>query len=178
MDTSVQILPAGGYSYRLRLDGRLPPLWAGDLASGLAAQEISILSGRGRGAGLNWKAELLLDFTAAQVVPERVDYLKLAASSSGAAFAGKVRLSHFACNRLPNGLLEVWVYGPDQPGFLARVLGRMAVSLLFLAEFDIETRSGRIEDRFVLIGMGGIAPSEEVQKALERNLRSLCEARE
>lgn len=171
---SVRITPAQDRTHRLRLEGRLPPLWAGDLATGLAAQEISVLSGRGRGSGLNWTAELLLDFSAAQVSPDRVDYLKLASSSSGTAFAGSIRLTRFACNRLPNGLLEVWVYGPDQPGFLARVLGRMAVSLLFLAEFDIETRAQQIEDRFVLIGMGGLAPTEEVKQALERNLRLLC----
>ena len=173
MEASTQIIPEQDRLYRLRMNGRLQPLWAADLATGLAALRIQIVSARGKRVGLEWHAELLLDFSRSSTLPEALDYQKLASTKNSRTFAGKPRVTRFSSNRLPDGMLEVWVYGPDQSGFLAQLLGRMANTMLFLTEFDINTLGDRIEDRFILVGMGNVSPSPETQEALERTLRTL-----
>jgi hypothetical protein len=161
-----------GRQYRLTLTGRLSPLWAGDLTSGLAAHRVGILSGWGRGSGLDWTAELLLDFSASTAIPEGIDYVRLTSSGSGADLNQALRVSRHVCARLPSGLLDVRVFGPDQPDFLARLLGRMAMVVLFPTEFEINTRGGMIDDRFVLGGPGHAAPAPAAERFLDDLLTS------
>jgi hypothetical protein len=100
------------------------------------------------------------------VFPESLDYVTLAKTNSTPLIAA-VKLSRYTCSRLPSGALEARVSGPDQSGFLARLLCRFVLLGLFLTEFDIDTQGDQIDDRFVLVCAGGVSPSPAVQQSLE-----------
>lgn len=174
MDLSARIVCERDRCYRLQLQGRLTPLWPSQLTTALASHRIGILSGRAKGTGLNWNAEFLLDFTASTADPESLDYATLAKTETPAELGGTVRLSRYTCSQLPDGRLEARVFGPDQSGFLARLLCRMVLLGLFPTEFDINTQGDQIDDRFVLVCTGGASASAAVHKSLDNLLRSFC----
>src|SRR5579864_6897952 len=115
MTASAQLLSEPGGGHRLKLEGRLPPLWAGNLATGLASNRVGIISGRAKETGLDWSAEFVLDFQATSSPPASLDFVKLAHSENREVFGGAIRIARYTVSRLPSGMLEVSIQGPDQP---------------------------------------------------------------
>jgi hypothetical protein len=164
-------LPTG--LHELKITGNFThPHWMAFLFSGLAASSVSIVSGRAmQNAGGQWEARLTLDFTSVVVRPESVDYVALALQKPAQTDARAPKLTRFQISRRIDRSLEVTLDGPDQIGFLGRVLGRMSLLMLFPVEMEITTISGTIRDKIVVRGIGGTAPDESAKTSLETLLR-------
>ncbi|RYG72996.1 hypothetical protein EON80_03635, partial [bacterium] len=120
------------------------------LFSGLAASAVSIVSGRAmQGASGVWDARLTLDFTSVVVRPESINYVGLALQKPALTDARAPKLTRFQIARRIDRSLEVTLDGPDQIGFLGRVLGRMSLLMLFPVEMEIATVTGNIRDKIV-----------------------------
>lgn len=168
-DPTAQLKPDRGRRYRLEIQGRLPLFWAANLAAGLATRGISIVSGRAVRQHLDWTAAFVIDATHATTDLDRLDCVRLAQTDCVVTGTAEVQLTRFTCTRLDAGL-EVRLYGPDQGGFLAKMLRKMALLTLFPVQFEIATPAGRIEDVFMLSGVGGSAPTENARAAFEKML--------
>ena len=170
--TSISRAPNG--DHELRLQGQFERAhWVAFLFSGLSRLEIAVISGKAtRDRDRNWNARFTLDFRGSQAVPERVDYLQLAQQETTSAFAPPL-LSEFAITRRSDQALEVILQGPDQIGFLGRILLKLSLLTLFPIEMEINTVSGRIHDRIVFCGIGGLPPGTSVDASLEAMLRGL-----
>jgi hypothetical protein len=164
-------LPTG--LHELKITGNFThPHWMAFLFSGLAASGVSIMSGRAmqNGNGI-WEARLSLDFTSVVVRPEGIDYVSLALQKPTQTDAKAPRLTKFQISRRIDRSLEVTLDGPDQIGFLGRVLGRMSLLMLFPIEIEITTVSGNIRDKVTVRGIGGAPPDESAKTSLETMLR-------
>jgi hypothetical protein len=158
----------------VKLWGRLPLGWPGALSAGLTARGVSILNGFARRSMGNWDAELTVRPPAGHL--GEVDYLALAVK--GSAPSGEVpivlerftleRSRHVGAERL---LLDVW--GIDRVGFLGSLLGRLAGLSLFPEAMAIETRGDTVVDSFTLRAIGGMRPTDTVEKALHAQLLGL-----
>lgn len=160
-------LPTG--LYELKITGSFThPHWMAFLFSGLAASGVSVVSGRAMQASSGlWEARLTLDFASVVVRPDTIDYVALALQKPAQTDARAPRLSRFQIARRMDRSLEVTLDGPDQIGFLGRVLGRMSLLMLFPVEMEITTVSGTIRDKIVVRGIGGTAPDESAKTSLE-----------
>ena len=163
-----------GGQYEIRIEGRFAhPHWVSFLFSGLSQQQISIVSGRAlQDARLEWDARFVLDFRFSTAVPQNLDYVALAEKNPPQNDTGMPRLSHFEIKGHLRGM-EVLISGPDQVGFLGRLMRKLSLLALFPVEIDINTVSGVINDRIVLQTIGGGAVSETVRAALQALLRDL-----
>ena len=170
---SVRARALGAERYQFYLEGSLPPGWAGNLASGLAAQRISIERGEARAErGGIWTARFEVERLAGARPFESIDIAKLAATDAGEGFATPLRLfdSSVEASQDRGGCLVVAVTAQDSVGFLAALLRRLAFFSLFPVEMRLETRRGRIEDALWLRGAGDRAPSARAHDALRRAL--------
>ena len=160
--------------YELHIEGRFAhPHWISFLFSGLSQQKISIVSGRAeQNARLEWNARFDLDFRLSMAVPRNLDYVAMAEKNPPATDAEMPRLSKFEVKGHARGI-EVLISGPDQVGFLGRLMRKLSLLALFPVEIDIDTVSGVISDRIVLQTIGGGAVSESVRTALGTLLRDL-----
>lgn len=174
MATSSITRAQGGW-YELSLKGVFPhPHWIAFLFSGLAESQVSVVSGRAlRDDNLQWDTRLMLDFARSQAMPEALDYVALAQRKPSAADMTMPRLSRFETRRTRDNSLEMTLEGPDQIGFLGRLLSRVSLLTLFPIQIEINTVSGAIRDRIVMRGIGGVAPAETSDAALQNLLRSL-----
>lgn len=171
---SVRLLPGGGH--HLAIQGQFThPHWFVFLFQGLAERQVSVESGWARSGKTNqWDSELVLDFRRSAATPETLNYVELALQKRPAPEQVELpRLSRFSVARTADESLELRVEGPDQVGFLARLLRRVSGMMLLPTEIEIATLSGRIQDRFVLRGPTGGPPDEGDRQALEVLLKSL-----
>ena len=173
---SISRLPGG--AHKLTIQGRFnSPHWLVVLFLGLAEQKISVQSGRARcGEANHWEGEIVLDFSHSTSKPEALNYVEMALRQIPVPPDKLPRLTRFAVTRRADQALEAEVEGPDQTGFLARLLGRASLLLLFPTEIDIATVEGRVLDRFVFRGFAGAAPSEANSQSLESLLAGLVTA--
>lgn len=163
---------ATGSLHELWLHGRIShPHWLVFLLSGLAASNVSVISGRATQTALDWDARLVLDFRGALNEPSELDYSALAEKKPITPTTASPRLTRHSVSRRADGNLEVNVEGPDQIGFLGRFLGRLSLIMLFPIEIEINTVLGKIHDRVVLCSIGGTAPDESAKTSLERLLQ-------
>lgn len=163
---------ASGSLHELQMHGRIShPHWLVFLLSGMAAANVSVISGRAVQTALEWDARLLLDFRRASIEPGGLDYSALAESKPSVPATASPKLSRYSISRRADGSLEVQVEGPDQIGFLGRFLGRLSLVMLFPTEIEINTVLGQIHDRVVLRSIGGITPDESAQASLDTLLR-------
>ena len=161
--------------HELRLQGPFPhPHWIAFLFAGLAQSGVSVVSGRAvQDDKQEWDARINLDFKNSKVTPESLDYIALAARKPVSADMTIPRLSRFQITPRYDGSLEVTLEGPDQIGFLGRLLGRLSLLMLFPSELDINTVSGTIRDRIVLRGIMGTLPAQTMKESLETLLKGL-----
>jgi hypothetical protein len=161
--------------YQLAMEGRFDPGWICGLSHGLAERRISIMRVEAaRGLGRHWESRLDLDFSAAELAPDTVDYLQLSKLPATAlALAEPVVLDDYQIERSTKceGSLYVEANGPDRLGVLSSLLNTFSLFSLFPAEMLVETKNKRIFDRFWLKGMGGSAPSHEAVTALRERMR-------
>jgi hypothetical protein len=160
--------------YDLTIKGQFfHPHWVAHLSAGLAGQGVSIMSGRAAEEDdLEWSAQFTLDFQGSAAAPEAVDYVGLAAKTLPADLA-KVSLTRFRLSRRTDQQLELVLEGPDQIGFLGRILMRLSLLAQFPSEMDINTVAGQIKDRIILHGIGGKGPAEVAKNSLDGMLKQL-----
>lgn len=175
MESSFQLKPRDGSLRELALTGSFPPRWPGNLTAALAAQNINIVSAHAVKKRFEWDATFVLDLSQFSGDIDSVNFTELAYTEPDDLPDGAVQLTRYALQRLPTGDLEVSISGPDQIGFLARLLRRMTVLTLFPREFDIDTVSGRIKDRIVLGGIGNLMPTPAVMNSLENALQGMTQ---
>jgi hypothetical protein len=170
--SSISALPNG--HNQLKISGRFThPHWMAFLFSGLSAANVSVISGRAVQNETQWEANWVLDFSRSGIAPQSLDYVGLALQRpTQTGGAGALSLTRYQIARRPDQSLEVWLHGPDQIGFLGRVLSRLSLIMLFPTEIDINTSGGQIRDYIVFRGIGGMAPNDEAQKALDILLKS------
>lgn len=161
--------------HTLRVNGALPPGWAGRVAAGLAARSISIVRGRARRDGpITWRGE----FEVAPPPGTPVEGLDLAVlawlrnPSPGAPT--RVTLTRYRVDELPGEIL-VAVEAHDQVGLLDRLLGVFAMFGLFPREMELDTREGVAMDRFYLRAVGDRAPPGDLAAALRGMLARLAD---
>jgi hypothetical protein len=170
---SVRARPLGADRFQFYIEGSLPPGWAGNLASGLAAQRVSIERGEARAErGGVWAARFEVQRLAGAQPFASIDIAKLASTDAGEGFATPLRLIDFSVASTDDrgGCLELGVTALDTVGFLAALLRRLSYFSLFPIEMRLETRGDRIDDRLWLRGAGDRAPSARAQEALRRAL--------
>lgn len=175
-----EIRRADGGQFTLQLWGRLRPGWSGSLAEALSGQRVSLVRGFARKFGaMRWLAEFNLARTEGAADPLGLDYLELAGRPLPSGWRRPIRLDSFKL--LPSakhgGSLLLEVEGDDEVGFLGALLMRLAFLSLFPEELHIDTRDGRVHDRFHLVGIGKSRPSESAGEALETMLQGLVRAR-
>jgi hypothetical protein len=170
---SVRIRALGSERYVFHIDGMLPPGWAGNLASGLAAQHVSIERGEARAErGGVWTARFEVQRLAGAAPFANLDLAKLAATDAGEGFATPLRLVDFSVDWAADrgGCLALTVSAHDTVGFLAALLRRLSYFALFPIEMRLETRGDRIDDALWLRGAGDRVPSARAREALRRAL--------
>ncbi len=169
-----ELREAGGLQV-LRLEGRLPPGWAGALSLGLSRRGIAVVRGFGRKTPRgHWVAEIQMRAGSLGRDPRAVDYGALALSGSRDVGRVAIRLEGFRVERqTPGGPLLLEVAGEDRVGFLGSLLDSLAGLSLFPEEMEIDTLASLAHDRFQLRATGGRSPSDEAQRALGRLLRSM-----
>jgi hypothetical protein len=168
MEFSVR-LGAGG-QHQLELQGSCRnPHWVTALFQGLSDYRISIVSGHAAvGLQGDWHARFHLDCSACSTDVARIDYSALTERTTSTLLVAEAPLlSTFNVSRRPDQSLELRIDAPDQRGFLGRILARISGLGLFPVSMEIGTINGRINDRLVFRGIGGLVPSESIPKSLE-----------
>lgn len=162
------VTPAAHGLQELKIQGLFPhPHWMVFLLSGLADRQVSVVGGRAiQQINHSWLANFQLDFRRSATQPEGVDYLLLAGQRASHAPTAPPRLTSFSVVRRPDSALEMTVHGPDQLGFLGKLLGEVSLLALYPTEMEINTLGGQIKDKIVLRGIAGSAPSESIEHSL------------
>lgn len=162
----------------VRIWGKMPYDWIANLSTGVAVAGISIERGAARKlAASEWQANFELIPRESGPVPEEIDYLRLARTGRGTAPGAVLTLDGFSFTEDSlRGALHLEVRASDRTGFLGAFLDRLSFFSLFPEEMTIETRGGKVLDRFWLRGVGGQSPSAAVAAALHRNLEALLAA--
>ncbi len=159
--------------YELKIKGRLThPHWMAFLFSGLSAAGVSVVSGRAAQDETGWDARWILDFTRSESAPESLDYVAMSLKKPDTFTVGAPVLSGYQIVRRGDQSLEVQLQGPDQIGFLGRVLSRLSSIMLFPIAVEVETPAGQLRDTIVFRGIGGMAPNADAQKSLDILLKS------
>ncbi len=166
-------------SYELSIYGFFPhPHWMVFLFSGLADSKVSVLSGKAiQDSTRRWDATFRLDFKHSDATPEYMDYVALAQTKSLLSGTGMPKLTAFRLARKRDEGIEVHLEGPDQVGFLGKLLSQASLLALFPVEMEVNTVSSHIQDRIVFRGFGGLAPDAHADVALKNLLNNLVEAR-
>ncbi len=162
------VTPSANGLQELRIDGLFPhPHWMVFLLSGLAERQVSVVGGHAtQQISHKWDAIFHLDFRRSLLSPEGVDYLSLAGKRAVHTPASPPQLSVFQVRRRPDSALEIIVQGPDQLGFLGKLLGEVSLLALYPTEMEISTVGSHIKDKIVLRGIGGSAPSDNIEASL------------
>ncbi|HYD42147.1 MAG TPA: hypothetical protein VEB43_15060 [Anaeromyxobacter sp.] len=170
---AVEIEALGPARRRVELRGSLPVGWSGRLASGLAAQRVSIVRGWARDRGGSWDAQLELELPpSSDLTPALV--LRLTepdAAPRRAALSGLELLDHRLVRAGADVVIEI--EAADGRGLLDRVLRCFALYGLFPREMELETTDGLVHDVFTLRSMHGGAPEPATVAALASKLRGI-----
>ena len=144
------------------------PYWIAALFSGLSELGVSVVSASGAHDPRNgWNARMALGFGGSRWQPEQVDYAALVNRQVYTAGLPLPRLSGFLLARRADHGLEARLAAPDQAGFLCRLLPRISSLALYPVELETGTAGGRIRDRLVFRGIGGLAPGDTAFASLQ-----------
>jgi len=160
--------------HELHLTGHFQhPHWVAFLFTALAAQHISIVSGRAlQDANQEWDARFELNFDRSTSTPDALDYIALTGQTSMPADTAQPQLTSYTLTPRASGL-EVQLIGPDQIGFLGRILRRISLLALFPVDIQIATVAGSIKDRITFRAIGGGPVSEGVLSMLDNLLKEM-----
>lgn len=179
--TQVTLHHHGLQRYELGLHGRLEPGWAGRLSNGLAQRKINIMRVEAaRSAGWKWHSTIDLDFFAAAVKPDAIDFVSLMQAAPAPVTAPETLLiDDYQMERSTrcDGSLYLELSGPDRIGLLSSLLNIFSLYSLFPAEMLVETQRNRVFDRFWLKGLGGSTPSEEATTAIRERMRECMQVK-
>ncbi len=168
----VSVVPLGAAARRIELRGVLPPGWAGRLASGLAAQRISVVRGwAAEHEGGRWEAQLQVELPQYTIDLTPAAVLQLTGPDVAplrSALDGLELLSYRIGQAGDDAVVEL--EAADARGFLDRVLRLFALHGLFPREMNIETSDGMVHDVFRLRDIHGRAPDPQTLAALESKL--------
>lgn len=174
---NVDLTPSTDGLHDLRMHGAFAhPHWVAFLFSGLAAQGISVVSGRAMQtpAG-NWNAEFRLDFRRSHAIVQTIDFRALCEKTHFPGTRTELKLLSAHVVRRTDDNLEIRISGPDQVGFLSALISKVSLLGLFPIELEIMTVSARVQDRLVFAGIGGSAPGAGVQSSLQAMLSGLVQ---
>lgn len=168
-----EITPCKQGTSSLRVWGRLPPGWVGNLSSGLSRNSINIISATARKENLSWSAEF-------QIAPkgctdlDTIDYVALATDEISAEAPVNFSLDEllFGEPDRHQGSLYLEIKARDQLGFLGALLNQLSLYSLFPESMIIETVNSKVFDRFWIKGIGGSSPSANAMATLKRRLES------
>jgi hypothetical protein len=165
---------ARGSRHVLHLSGAFHAGWAGRLAGGLAARQVSVVRAMAqRGKTHQWTAELEVEVLDPALDLSTIDCLALIRDrSEPAPPPGDLVLTSYRLVPRP-GALEVAVTAPDAVGQLDRVLRTFAFFGLFPCALRLETRGASMDGLFQLQALGQTEPRLQVIEGLERRLAGL-----
>jgi UTP:GlnB (protein PII) uridylyltransferase len=171
-----EVTDLGERSYRIRLGGFFGPAWMANLCKGMAEHRLSIDKAHAmRARNQSWMAELVVVALEGASDPHYLPYVKVAESMEMSHGAPLV-LSRYELVHTPDhgGTLKLEIDADDTLGLLGSLLARLADLQLYPVEMHIETQNRRAHDCLWLgtLGLGGQAPSHEVQQELDRVLRA------
>lgn len=169
-EATATIVTESGGLHRVELGGSFShPHWLAFLCGGLSAEGVSVVSGRAsRVEPLRWEGHFLVDGPV-----DGLDVVALAGRRPAVRDALVPRLTSYTLARRADRDLELGVEAPDERGFLGRLLSRVSLLTLLPVAVEIDTRGGRVSDRFVLSGIGSSKPGAEVQEALATMLETM-----
>ncbi len=157
----------------LHLTGSLHLGWAGRLAAGLAARQISVVRASARRGSTRWTAEIEFDLLDGASEPSAADFIALMREHLEPAKAGPVALASFRL-ALTRRDVQVEIRGEDAVGLLGRILLVFAEFGLYPRTLRAETVGSAVRDVFLLQDAAGDPPPPEVVAALARRLRTLA----
>ncbi|MGA7828292.1 MAG: hypothetical protein WCA04_11560 [Geobacteraceae bacterium] len=167
-----EILPIPSGNFELKIWGRFPPEWIGQLSSALSRHKISIIKGTAKKSLAYWETDFELEKTRFASDPRTLDFLALAKEENKTSPENSITISHFTLEppEKHNGALYLEVNAADQLGFLGQILNNLAFLTLFPEDISIDTVQGKIRDKFWIRGLGGNPASATAQAALKRKL--------
>ncbi len=169
-----RLVPKGDGRSTLHLSGSLHPAWAGRLAAGLAARDVSVVRASARRGSTRWTAEIEIQVPGGAVEPSAIDFVALMKEHRDPAAAGPVALASWRVQPTRTDV-EVEIRAEDSVGFLGRVLLVFAALGLFPRAMRAETVGAAVRDVFLLQGAGGERPPDAVVALLRRRLAALAD---
>ena len=167
-----RLVRRGGQRFTLHLSGSLHHAWAGRLAAGLAARDVSVVRATARRGSTRWAAEIEFDVPAGVPAPSAVDFVALMKEHRDPASAERVELAGWRVQATRTDV-EVEIRAADEVGFLGRILLVFAGVGLFPRAMRVETVGSAVRDVFLLQGISGEAPPEGVVSLLRKRLEAL-----
>ncbi|HEX9048954.1 MAG TPA: hypothetical protein VF841_00305 [Anaeromyxobacter sp.] len=167
-----RLVPKGGGRSTLHLSGSLHPAWAGRLAAGLAARQVSVVRAAARRGSTRWTAEIEIEVPEGIVEPSAIDFVALMKEPRAPEAGGPVALASWRVQPTRTDV-EVELRAGDAVGFLGRALLVFAELGLFPRAMRVETVGGAVRDLFLLQGAGGERPPDGVVSLLRRRLAGL-----
>jgi hypothetical protein len=169
-----RVEPRGSH-HVLQLVGAFHAGWAGRLAAGLAARQVSVVRAVAqRGKNQQWTAELEVEVLDPQLDPAAIDCLGLIRDRDVPATPpGDLVITSYRLSPRP-GALEVALTAPDAVGQLDRLLRTFAFFGLFPCALRLETRGASVDGLFQLQALGQTEPRLQVIEGLDRRLASLA----
>jgi hypothetical protein len=167
-----RLVPKRGRRYTLHLSGSLHAAWAGRLAAGLAARNVSVVRATARRGSTRWTAEIDLDVLDGALEPSAIDFIALMREHRDPASAGPIALTSCRIGATRRDV-EVEIRGEDAVGFLGAALLVFAEHGLFPRAMRVETVGAAVRDVFLLQNLAGEPPPVTVVAALKRRLERL-----
>jgi hypothetical protein len=161
--------------YQLRMQGACYSVnWMATLAASLSALRIGVLEAQVTSdEPHHWNAEFTLEFRSSHVRAETLDFVALTRRKPSMVISEAPHLQRFVLIRRTDGTIRVIVEAEDHGGFQERFLARVAGLGLYPVAMKLR-RSGRMtRNSFALRGIGGRAPTEEANGAMESLLRRM-----
>jgi hypothetical protein len=166
--------PDGDF-FRLCIWGWFPPDWCGNLSLHCYAARLSVRAAEARRVRTSlWAGAFLLAPSALAGSPHVLDFVHMARHRpNGVAKPASMEIDRVEVEQSPSvNAARIRIGGPDRIGFLAVVLERMAFCGLYPHQLSVRTTpTGRAEDCFDVLGVGGTQPSPRALEALEKLLR-------
>ena len=167
-----RLVRRGGQRFTLHLSGSLHHAWAGRLAAGLAAREVSVVRATARRGSTRWTAEIDIDVPVGVPAPSAVDFVALMKEHRDPSGVEPVALAGFRVQATRTDV-EVEIRAADSVGFLGRILLVFAGLGLFPRAMRVDTIGSAVRDTFLLQGISGEAPPEGVVSLLRKRLEAL-----
>lgn len=167
-----RLVRRGDQRFTLHLSGSLHPAWAGRLAAGLGARDVSVRRASARRGSTRWTAEIDVEIPAGIAEPSALEFVALMKEHRDPANGAPVALDDWRVQPTRTDV-EVEIRAPDSVGFLGRILLVFADLGLFPRAMRVDTVGSAVRDVFLLQGFSGERPPDGVLSLLRRRLAAL-----